>query len=42
MHKMLTMAVLLAMAGTATAADPACKTNFKQEGKFMTGRSFTT
>jgi hypothetical protein len=42
MHKMLTMTVLLAMAGTATAADPACKTNFKQEGKFMTGRSFST
>lgn len=42
MHKMLAMTVLLAMAGTATAADPACKTNFKQEGKFMTGRSFST
>jgi hypothetical protein len=42
MHKLLAMTVLLAMAGTAVAADPACKTNFKQDGKFMTGRSFTT
>ncbi|MEQ1514660.1 MAG: hypothetical protein ABL934_18545 [Lysobacteraceae bacterium] len=42
MHKLLAMTVLLAMAGTATAADPACKTNFKQEGKYFTGRSFTT
>jgi hypothetical protein len=42
MYKMLTMTVLLAMAGTATAADPACKTNFKQDGSFMSGRTFTT
>lgn len=42
MRKILAMTMLLAMAGTAVAADPACKTNFKQEGKFMTGRSFTT
>lgn len=46
MHKMLAMtamtAAMLAMAGTATAADPACKTNFKQEGRYITGRSFTT
>ena len=42
MRKMLAMTMLLAMAGTAVAADPACKSNFKQEGKFMTGRSFST
>ncbi len=42
MRKILAMTMLLAMAGTAAAADPACKTNFKQEGKFMTGRSFST
>lgn len=41
-HKTLAMIVLFAMASTAAAADPACKTNFKQEGEFMTGRSFTT
>jgi hypothetical protein len=42
MHKILATTMLFAIAGTAVAADPACKTNFKQEGKFMTGRSFTT
>jgi hypothetical protein len=42
MRKLLATMALLAMTGTALAADPACKTNFKQEGKFITGRSFTT
>ena len=42
MHKTLAMIMLLAMTGTAAAADPACKTNFKQDGELMTGRSFTT
>ena len=42
MHERLAMTVLLAMAGTAVAADPACKTNFRQEGKYLAGRSFTT
>ena len=42
MRKFFAMTALLALAGSAMAADPACKTNFKQEGKFMTGRSFTT
>ncbi len=36
------MTALLALAGSAMAAGPACKTNFKQEGKFMTARTFTT
>jgi hypothetical protein len=42
MRRLLATMVLLAMTGTALAADPACKTNFKQEGKFITGRTFTT
>jgi hypothetical protein len=42
MRKVIAMTMLLAMAGTAVAADPGCKTNFKQQGKFMTGRMFTT
>lgn len=42
MRKLLATMALLAMTGTALAADPPCKTNFKQEGKFMTGRTFTT
>ena len=42
MRKTIATTMLLAMAGTAVAADPACKTNFQQEGKFMTGRSFST
>lgn len=42
MRRLLAMMALLAMTGTALAADPACKTNFKQEGKFITGRTFTT
>ena len=42
MRKAVAMTMLLAMAGTAVAADPACKSNFKQEGKFMIGRSFST
>jgi hypothetical protein len=42
MRKVIAMTMLLAMAGTAVAADPGCKTNFKQEGKLMSGRTFTT
>jgi hypothetical protein len=42
MRKLLATMLLLAMAATAVAADPACKRNFKQEGEFMAGRSFTT
>ena len=42
MRKLFAMTALLALAGSAMAADPACKTNFKQQGKYMTGRSFTT
>ena len=42
MRKVIAMTMLLAMAGTAIAADPGCKTNFEQQGKFMTGRIFTT
>jgi hypothetical protein len=42
MRKLFAMTALLALAGSALAADPACKTNFKQQGKYMTGRSFTT
>lgn len=42
MRKLFAMTALLALSGTAMAADPACKTNFKQTGKYMTGRSFTT
>jgi hypothetical protein len=42
MRKLLATMALLAMTGTAMAADQPCKTNFKQTGKFMTGRTFTT
>lgn len=42
MRKLFAMMALLALSGTAMAAAPACKTNFKQTGKYMTGRSFTT
>lgn len=42
MRKMLAMTMLLAMAGTAVAADPGCKTNFTQEGGLLSGRTFTT
>ncbi len=42
MRKLFVMTALLALTGTAMAAEPACKTNFKQTGKFLTGRSFTT
>jgi hypothetical protein len=42
MRKLLAMTVLLAMAGTAAAADPACKTNYTQEGGFLSGRTFST
>lgn len=42
MRKLFAMTALLALAGSAMASDPACKTNFKQEGKFTTGRTFTT
>ena len=42
MRKLFAMMALLALSGTAMAADPGCKTNFQQTGKFMTGRSFTT
>ncbi|MGN6151379.1 MAG: hypothetical protein ACTHOH_05125 [Lysobacteraceae bacterium] len=30
-----------AATGAAMAADPPCKTNFKEEGRFITGRRFT-
>lgn len=42
MRKLFAITALLALAGSAMAADPGCKTNFKQTGKYMTGRSFTT
>lgn len=37
----LAQALLLAM-GAAQAAEPACQTNFKQEGSFFAGRRFST
>lgn len=42
MRKMFATIALLALAAPALAADPACKTNFTQTGKFMSGRTFTT
>lgn len=38
----LLAATLSAAAGTAMAGDPPCKTNFKEEGRFITGRRFTS
>jgi hypothetical protein len=42
MRKLFAMAMLLAVAGSAVAADPACKTNFNQQGNYLTGRNFST